>query len=113
MLARRPNRRIARRHIAVEIVLAAGLIAGAVAILSYAYHDFRTGRSAFEVTELVGAAIFIFGGCFDPFNTVALFLPWVFDDVAQPTPLSRLRWPFFGLDFALGIVGVVGKHWTA
>jgi hypothetical protein len=106
-----PSGKLRRGTLALEVVLATVFLIGGAAAVWHAIGLARTGGPISEVTGLVGVAVILFGGCLDPVNSAALFLPWVLDDVAEPTPFSKARWFFFVPGLLIAISGWIWGHW--
>jgi hypothetical protein len=54
----------------------------------------RRGRPTYDLVETSGFATALIGACFDPVNSVALLVPWIFDDVPEPTPFKHVTGSF-------------------
>jgi hypothetical protein len=105
-----PSRKLLPRSVACEIALATALAAGGGALVWHAVVEAHRGRPNSDVVETAGIAVILFGACFDPINAVALYLPWVFDDVAERTPFWRVRWWLFSIGFLTMILGWILRH---
>jgi hypothetical protein len=98
------------RSFAGELALAIAPFAGSAALVWHAIVEARQGKSHFTVMDTVGFALVIFGGCFDPVNFAALFLPWVWNEVAEPTPFRKMALFFYGAGLFMVVVTWISRH---
>jgi hypothetical protein len=107
------SEKLPRRNLVLEVVLGVALFAGAAFVVWHSIGEVRQGRPVADIVETLAIAAMLFGSCLDPVNSVALALPWVVNDIVQPSPYSRVRWFFFLVAF-LGFVGSwIWRHWIA
>ena len=107
------SEKLPRRTLVLEVVLGVALFTGGAFAVWHAIGEVRQGRPVADIAETLAIAAMFFGGCLDPVNSVALALPWVVDDIVEPSPYSRVRWFFFLVAF-LGFVGSwIWRHWVA
>jgi hypothetical protein len=107
------SKKLPRRTLVLEVVLGVALFSGGAFAVWHAIGELRQGRPVADIVETLAIAAMLFGGCLDPVNSVALALPWVADDIVEPSPYSRARWFFFLVAF-VGFVGSwIWRHWVA
>lgn len=106
-----PARKLQPRSLILERTLRAAFIVGGLAVVWYAIVELHRGKPIYDVVETSGIATILISSCFDPVNSAALFIPWVFGDVAEPAPLHRVRNWFFSIAGLLIVAAWVWKHW--
>jgi hypothetical protein len=98
-----------RSH-AWEIVLGAVLFAGSAALAWYGIAEERRG-SHINGDFILGLALVLFGGCFDPVNCVCFLCPFIWRHVAVSPPFWKIGVPFLAIGFVLCATGWVARHW--
>jgi len=91
-------------------MLGVALFVAGVAVTWTAIMQAHQGNQ-FTAAELLGLALVIFGGCFDPVNFVCIALPFFKRIVADSPPLKKVAWFFWGVGSLLAVAGWIGKHW--
>ena len=70
------------------------------------------GAAWFRVCEFAGIGIMMLGACFDPVNTIALCIPWVFTEIAVSPPFRKVGLVIIGFGWLMLLAGLLGGYWS-